>query len=243
MDGMRHIIRLLNDRPEDFELKVKFSNILLNFSREIPNLKIGAIFSVFVKPFFYLLDIVITNELKLFLRNKRKFFERHLEDLKPNDDEDYPDIAKSEHGATSTYSPTKKHSEDGHRASHKPEHSRRFSEVMDKLEKAYKLSTPANKEDDKKSEKTDKSNSGSDKQYTKEMYRKYKKLEENVLNSLCIISLQRISQPLIFKSLRVKMLLDFIDLSIEELKIMDIINREIHFKDELFKSIYDRILK
>ena len=70
MDGMRHIIRLPNDRPEDFELKIKFSYILLNFSREIPNLKIGAIFSVFVKPFFYLLDFIITNELKLFLRNK-----------------------------------------------------------------------------------------------------------------------------------------------------------------------------
>jgi len=80
--------------------------------------------------------------------------------------------------------------------------------------------------------------------YDKELYRSYKKFEENVLSSLCIISLQRGSQPLIFSSIYVKMLMDFIDLSMNELiEINYLMSKRVKFKKECFIQLYERILK
>lgn len=106
--GMQHIIALLKYKPTNLQDQLKFSNILLNFSKETPNLKIGSIFSVFIDPFFYLLDEVITNELRCYLKNKYEFYKRHLVSDRDLDDDEDVDPQSEYGGATTQYSPDKK---------------------------------------------------------------------------------------------------------------------------------------
>lgn len=55
------------------------------------------------------------------------------------------------------------------------------------------------------------------KEYLIENQEAYNSIEENILNSLCRISLQRESQPIIFRMKYVHKLIDFIELSVDQL--------------------------
>ena len=86
----------------------------------------------------------------------------------------------------------------------------------------------------------------------------FRSLEDNVLNSLCMISLQRESQPIIFQAKFVNKLISLIALSERELELLDFLQSggTNQFDDSEYKEpkkflirigkikqIYDRILK
>lgn len=75
MKGMKNNI---NDQ-------LKFSKILLNFSLEAQNSGSSSSSSVFIDPFFFLLNVVIHNENKLYLENKELFYKDILKFDKNSD--------------------------------------------------------------------------------------------------------------------------------------------------------------
>ena len=88
--GMKHIVNLLECEPQNINDKIRFSRILAKFSSQTPNLKIGSMFSIFVKPFFYILNDVFRKELDWFISKPAVFYICHVRKdiLKKDDDED-----------------------------------------------------------------------------------------------------------------------------------------------------------
>jgi len=95
--GLFLMCQEVNSLKEIFKMKgmknnindqLRFSKILLNFSLEAPNSGSGSSISVFVDPFFFLLNVVIHNENKLYLHNKEEFYKDILKEDSMNSYED-----------------------------------------------------------------------------------------------------------------------------------------------------------
>lgn len=109
LKGMEHIVALLKHTPSKISDQLRFSKILLNFSLETPNSRIGSTFSAFVEPFFYLLSLVIKKELNLYLYNKDLFYK---DILRPSSEDLEEKTPKDKDDTTSHYSASTKQVKD-----------------------------------------------------------------------------------------------------------------------------------
>jgi hypothetical protein len=231
LKGMEHIIALLKHSPKEISDQLRFSKILLNFSLETPNSRIGSTFSAFVAPFFFLLSEVIEKELKLYLYNKDLFYE---DILKQNNEDSDEEIEDNKSDTRSYRSRSTKQLKDLNvsyysqtRTSRGRGQDSKFQKFQKKVEEAFVFLTERRKsmmgnrgvdidEEEVKTEKEIKFNQ-KQKESLIENQDAYNSIEENILNCLCRISLQRESQPIIFKVKYIHKLIDFIELSVDQL--------------------------
>lgn len=247
----------------DIDDKLRFSKILLNFSIQAPNSGLGSSFSVFVEPFFYLLNVVIQKENKLYFHYKENYYKDVLklgEEFEDNND----------NNSMSRYSVSTRMRPSNHDISLADMNNQpTMKTLFDKeLKKACRKLASERRENRAKAGIEDPDSDEDqydrkDPEYKKEgeflVENKdtFNEIEDNILTSLSRISLQRESHPIILQKIEdadphsyapkyhIERLIYFIQLSVDQLKEIKYCKETLNFKISYSRvtKIYSRILK
>lgn len=226
--AMEHVVGLLSHSPTTISDQLRFSKILLNFSLEMPNSKIGSTFAVYVHPFFRLLNIVVSKEVKLYLYYKDLFYNDIL----------HPEASKFREQTTkgedkTMYVGLGPEDLDNSKADlfqHSQEDRKSFQmskkQLFMDLKKRFRGMMKERKINADFDEDEKMNSSSEERSYYKKFMDSFVSLEENILTSLCMVSLQRQSQPLIFAEHNVKILISFIECSSNQLEELSYIKHD-----------------
>ncbi|CAI2378110.1 unnamed protein product [Moneuplotes crassus] len=219
----------------DMDHKVRFSKILLNYSLEAPNSGLGSSFRVFVEPFFYLLNVVIHKENRLYFHHKPAYY-RDILKSKVHQKENYHETKVDEKNKKEDENNfDDEFFEDTNQNSHQEDIKEACNQLLEERRSKYISRRPNNSSEEEKSIKEEydpKRDEEMEKErsFFLENKENFNEIESNILTSLSRISLQRESHPIILQKIEdntsdkresryyIERLIYFIQLSVDQLK-------------------------